>query len=65
MKSITSSIGTSPVSNDIVSIAYYTIDGKKAKPENGVYIKVVCYKDGHVDSSKVLIRNGISIIDAR
>ncbi|MCR4769290.1 MAG: CotH kinase family protein [Bacteroidaceae bacterium] len=65
VKSITSSIGALPMSNDIVSIAYYTIDGKKATPENGIYIKVVGYKDGHVDSSKVLIRNGISIIDAR
>ena len=45
-----------PTSDDIVSVVYYTIDGRKTKPENGIYIKVVYYRDGHSSTSKILIK---------
>jgi hypothetical protein len=36
-----------PSSDDIVSVAYYTLDGKRTKPQSGIYLKVVYYRDGH------------------
>ena len=41
-------------SDDIVSVAYYTLDGKRTKPQSGIYIKVVYYRDGHSSASKIV-----------
>ena len=43
-----------PSPDDIVSVAYYTLDGKKTKPQSGIYIKVVYYRDGHSTASKIV-----------
>ena len=43
-----------PSSDDIVSVAYYTLDGKRTKPQSGIYIKVVYYRDGHSSASKIM-----------
>ncbi|MBQ5722123.1 MAG: hypothetical protein IIV67_07540 [Bacteroidaceae bacterium] len=43
-----------PSSDDIVSVAYYTLDGKRTKPQSGIYIKVVYYRDGHSSASKIV-----------
>ena len=43
-----------PSPDDIVSVAYYTLDGKRTKPQSGIYIKVVYYRDGHSSASKII-----------
>ena len=43
-----------PSSDYIVSVAYYTLDGKRTEPRNGIYIKVVYYRDGHSSASKIV-----------
>ncbi|MBR4856989.1 MAG: hypothetical protein IKU94_10250 [Bacteroidaceae bacterium] len=43
-----------PSSDDIVSVAYYTLDGKRTKPQSGIYIKVVYYQDGHSSTRKIV-----------
>lgn len=58
--SVPDTIVTLPSSNEIVSVTYYTIDGRKAQPQNGIYIKVENYKDGHARASKTIIKNGNS-----
>ena len=56
MGSVPNSTMPQPSSDDIVSVAYYTIDGRKAQPENGIYLKVVYYRDGHSSTSKIWIK---------
>ena len=46
-------------SDDIVSVAYYTLDGKRTEPQNGIYIKVVYYRNGHSSASKIMVKNGV------
>ena len=48
-------IASSPSSNEIVSVAYYSIDGQRVIPQNGIYIKVVSYRDGHSCANKVFL----------
>ena len=43
-----------PSSDEIISVAYYTLDGKRTKPRNGIYIKVVYYLDGHSSTRKIV-----------
>ena len=41
----------------IESVCYYTVSGVCVlRPERGIYIKVVRYKDGHTEQSKVCVR---------
>lgn len=54
---IPDTIHPSPSSSDIVSVDYYTVDGRRAQPQSGIYIKVIRYHDGHTSASKVLMRN--------
>lgn len=56
-----STIDTLPSSGDIASVIYYSIDGKRARPHTGLYIKVVHYKNGRQSTSKVLMKDGIAI----
>lgn len=45
---------------EIESVCYYTVSGiKTLTPVNGVYIKVVRYRSGHVDVSEILVRDGL------
>lgn len=41
-------------SDDIISVSYYTLDGKRAEPHKGIYIRVIYYRDGHSSASKIL-----------
>ncbi len=46
------------LSTEIVDISYYNLDGTKAShPGNGIYIKRICYRDGHCTSLKVVNRS--------
>lgn len=56
MEAIPGMIASLPSSDEIISVDYYTIDGRKAQPQNGIYLKVVRYRDGHSSASKILIR---------
>lgn len=44
-----------PSTNDIVSVTYYTIDGRRAQPLDGIYIKVEKYKDGQTRTNKTIV----------
>ena len=48
----------SPIlSSETESVCYYTIGGVRVlQPSRGIYIKVVRYKDGHTEQSKVCVR---------
>ena len=54
LRRIPDSVQSAPPSDDVVSVAYYTLDGKKAKPQKGVYLKVTYYRDGHSSACKIL-----------
>lgn len=42
---------------EIESVSYYTISGMRVfHPARGIHIKVVRYKDGHTEQSKVCVR---------
>ena len=43
-----------PSPDEIISVAYYTLDGKRTKSQSGIYIKVVYYRDGHSSARKVV-----------
>ena len=43
-----------PSPDEIISVAYYTLDGKRTEPRNGIYIKVVYYRDGHSSARKIV-----------
>lgn len=43
-----------PSSENVESIDYYTIEGIKSVPRNGIYIAMKRYKDGHVCATKIL-----------
>lgn len=47
-----------PSTNDIVSVTYYTIDGRRTQPLDGIYIKVEKYKDGQTRTNKTIVKNG-------
>ncbi|MDE5561930.1 MAG: CotH kinase family protein [Bacteroidaceae bacterium] len=59
IKPVPASLRTLASSDDIASVVYYTIDGKKVRPNNGIYIMVIRYRDGHSDVNKILIRDRI------
>lgn len=53
--SVPDTIVSLPSTNDIVSVTYYTIDGRRAQPLDGIYIKVEKYKDGQTKTSKTIV----------
>lgn len=59
VKSVPASLEPLSSTDDIVSVVYYTIDGKRVLPQNGIYIMVVNYRDGHSDASKILVKDGV------
>jgi hypothetical protein len=51
---IPDTVTPNPSYDEIISVAYYTLDGKRTKPQSGIYIKVVYYRDGHSSARKVV-----------
>ncbi len=50
------SIASTSASAEILSVRYYTLDGRSvAQPSTGLYLKVVYYRDGHSHASKAVI----------
>lgn len=52
--SVPDTIISLPPINDITSMVYYTIDGRKTQPRNGIYIKVENYKEGHTKTRNII-----------
>jgi hypothetical protein len=51
---IPDTVTPNPSYDEIISVAYYTLDGKRTKPQSGIYIKVVYYRDGHSSTRKIV-----------
>lgn len=41
--------------DDIISVSFYTLDGRKVTPQKGIYIRVVTYKNGRHESNKIIL----------
>lgn len=59
MYEIPASVKLPAKSDDASDIVYYTIDGRRTNPQNGIYIRVRYYQDGHIVSNKVVVKNGV------
>ncbi len=40
--------------DEVVSVTYYTLDGRRALPRDGVYLEVTRYRDGRRSARKVM-----------
>jgi hypothetical protein len=48
------------LSGEVESVNYYTVSGiLTVRPSAGIYIKVVRYKNGKTNQSKVFLRNSV------